>query len=136
MKNNYDSQFIDVKKWVQNPGYIDYICPQVYYGFENEGNNFEKSINEFSEMITQQSVKLYLGLAPYKLGNEDKWAGSGKDEWKDTKDILKRQIEAGRKLENYDGVFFFRYDSLFNPSASVKNQVEEEVNNLKSIFEE
>ncbi|MEG2290394.1 MAG: family 10 glycosylhydrolase [Clostridium sp.] len=134
MKNNFENQYIDVKKMVQNPGYIDYICPQVYYGFENQGNDFTKAINEFNDMVTEPSVKLYLGLSPYKLGSEDTWAGNGKDEWKNTTDILKRQVAASEKLKNYDGVFFFRYDSLFNPGAEVKNQVEQEVNNLKEVF--
>ncbi len=134
MNNNYNSQYIDVKKWVQNPGYIDYICPQVYYGFSNEGSNFQSVIEEFNNLITESKVKLYIGLATYKLGKEDSWAGSGSDEWKNSTDILKRQVEASRKLEKYDGIMFFRYDSLFNPEAQVKSQVDKEKDNLKSIL--
>ena len=33
--NNYNSQYIDVDKWLSNKGYVDYICPQIYFGFNN-----------------------------------------------------------------------------------------------------
>lgn len=134
MSNNYNSQFIDVEKWVQNPGYIDYICPQVYYGFLNDNSNFQKVIEEFNALITEPTVKLYMGLSVYKIGAEDTWAGNGKDEWKSSTDMLKRQVEASRRLEKYDGTLLFRYDSLFNPSSEVKGQIENEKENLRSIF--
>ena len=34
MDNNYNKQFIDVKKWLSEEGYLDYICPQVYFGLK------------------------------------------------------------------------------------------------------
>jgi uncharacterized lipoprotein YddW (UPF0748 family) len=134
MNNNFNSQFIDVKKWIQNPGYIDYICPQVYYGFLNDNSNFQKVIEEFDGLITEPTVKLYLGLSVYKVGNEDTWAGNGKDEWRSSTDMLKRQVEASRNLGKYKGILLFRYDSLFNPSSEVKEQIEKERENLRSIL--
>ena len=134
MDNNYNSQFIDVQKWVQNSGYVDYICPQIYYGFKNSSNNFQDSINKFNEMIKIDSVKLYIGLAAYKIGTEDKWAGTGSNEWIEGNEMLKNQIEASRKLSNYGGVCFFRYDSLFNPSKEKVDQIKKELNDVKKIF--
>ncbi len=134
MDNNYNSQFIDVKKWVQNPGYIDYICPQIYYGFLNDNSNFQQVIEEFDSLVTESTVNLYIGLSVYKVGSEDTWAGSGKDEWRNSTDILKRQVEASRKLKKYKGILLFRYDSLFNPSSNVKSQIQQERGNLKSLF--
>lgn len=134
MNNNYNSQFIDVKEWVQNPGYIDYICPQVYYGFLNDNSNFKKVIEEFNNLITEPTVKLYVGLAAYKIGTEDTWAGNGKSEWKNSKDILKKQVEASRKLEKYDGILLFRYDSIFNPSSEVEGQIKKEMESLRAIL--
>ncbi|WP_346886784.1 glycoside hydrolase family 10 protein [Clostridium sp. UBA4395] len=134
MDNNYNSQFIDVKKWVQNPGYIDYICPQIYYGFLNDNSNFQQVIEEFDSLVTESTVNLYIGLSVYKVGSEDTWAGNGKDEWRNSTDILKRQVQASRKLKKYKGILLFRYDSLFNPSSNVKNQIQQERSNLKSLF--
>ena len=134
MKNNYNSQYIDVQKWVQNKGYVDYICPQVYYGFENENSDFLSTIESFNDLIKDPTVELYIGLAAYKAGLEDKWAGTGSQEWMNNNDILKRQVEAARNLNNYSGVFLYRYDSLFNPSSQVSDEVKNEMENLKKVF--
>ena len=32
---NYNGQFADVRTWVSEPGYVDYICPQNNYGYRN-----------------------------------------------------------------------------------------------------
>lgn len=134
MSNNYNSQYIDVEKWVQNKGYIDYICPQVYYGFENEKSDFISTVESFNNLVTESSVAVYVGLAAYKIGTEDKWAGTGSQEWINNNDILKRQVEATRNLKRCAGVFVYRYDSLFNPSSQVAGQVNSEMENLKKAF--
>lgn len=134
MNNNYNNQYIDVEKWVQNKGYIDYICPQVYYGFENQNGGFQGVIDEFNKLVTEPSVQLYIGIAAYKIGTEDKWAGEGSLEWINSKEILKRQVEASRSLNNCSGVFIYRYESLFEPSPQVKNNIENEISSLKTIF--
>lgn len=36
MSNNYNVQYSDVAKWISTSGYVDYICPQVYFGFQNQ----------------------------------------------------------------------------------------------------
>ena len=43
---NYSEQYIDVEEWLSNPGYVDYICPQVYYGFENDTCPFAATVAE------------------------------------------------------------------------------------------
>lgn len=134
MNNNYNSQYIDVQKWVQNKGYVDYLCPQVYYGFENQSNDFVSAVESFSNLITEPSVDLYIGLAAYKIGTEDKWAGAGAEEWVNNDDMLKTQIEATRNLKNCSGIFIYRYDSLFNPAPQVSGQVNNEIENLKKAF--
>ena len=44
---NYSEQYIDVEEWLSNPGYVDYICPQVYYGFENDTCPFAATVAEW-----------------------------------------------------------------------------------------
>ena len=131
MSNNYNSQYIDVEKWVSNSGYVDYICPQIYYGFKNQGNNFKEALDKFSNIIKQDNIKLYIGLAAYKCGKEDTWAGEGKMEWIEEQGLLGKQIDASREAAKYGGIMFFRYDSLFNPEEGVKNKVQGEVEEIK-----
>ena len=57
-------------------------------------------------------------LAVYKIGNYDQWAGTGSDEWKTDKEILKRQVLCAREAANYGGVVFYNYGSLFEPTEN------------------
>ncbi|MBE6861156.1 MAG: hypothetical protein E7499_07775 [Ruminococcus sp.] len=88
---NYSSQFADVRLWAGTEGYCDYIIPQIYYGFQNESCPFEETLLQWEKLVTCESVSLIVGLAGYKEGKEDKWAGSGINEWIENKDVLSRQ---------------------------------------------
>ena len=130
-KNNYDVQFIDCAKWLANKGYIDYICPQVYFGFENSGHPFAETVDTWNRMIKVSSIDLYIGIAAYKLGQTDDWAGTGKNEWIGTTDILSRMVQTARGASHYGGVAFYSYDSLYLSNTA---QVRSEKTNLKKLF--
>ena len=129
--NNYDVQFIDCAKWLANKGYVDYICPQIYFGFENSGHPFAEMVDTWNRMIKVSGIDLYIGLAAYKLGQTDDWAGAGKNEWIDTSDILARMVKTARSASHYGGVAVYSYESLYrNNSAQIKT----EKANLKKLF--
>lgn len=114
-QGNIDSDcnvlYADVKKWCSEEGYCDYIVPQIYYGFENESLPFENTVNEWLKLNTCDNVKLIIGICTYKIGKEDKWAGSGKNEWKETKGIPAKQAEFVFKNKT-DGIAVYSYESL------------------------
>jgi uncharacterized lipoprotein YddW (UPF0748 family) len=132
--NNYYIQYLDVEKIVSEPGYCDYICPQVYFGFDNEIQPFGETVDAWDDMIKTNSVKLYVGMAAYKVGLIDNWAGTGSEEWLQNDDLMQRMVEHSRKLKHYGGFAVYRYDSLFNPVAGVKKAVQKEAANLKEIL--
>ena len=131
---NYNEQFADVDLWLSQSGYVDYICPQIYFGFNHSDCPFESTLKLWNSKITAQNVKLYVGISCYKVGIEDKWAGEGKNEWISSKNMMKRMVNTSRNCSNYGGFFLYRYDSLFNPAPQVKNHMEAEISNLKSIL--
>ena len=131
---DYSAQYADVKTWCKTAGYIDYIMPQVYYGFENKTCPYEDTVKLWNSMIKASGVKLYVGLAVYKIGVKDQWAGSGAGEWQDSSDIIQRQVSAAREQSRFAGFALYRYDSVFNPASGVKTQVNEEMKNLQSIL--
>ncbi len=135
LENNYNKQFIDVALWLSDSGYVDYICPQIYFGFDNSTSPYAETVAQWNDLIKDPSVELLVGLAPYKVGTEDTWAGDGKNEWKNHSDLLSRMVECAREEKQYEGFVLFRYDSVFNPVAGVKNQVNKEINNLKTVLE-
>ncbi len=132
VSNNYDTLYADVKTWCRSSDYCDYILPQVYFGFENAALPYEDTIALWSSMTSSGNVKLVIGLAGYKIGAADAYAGAnGKNEWINNSDILSRQMKAAKKLSNYGGVAIFRYGSVFEPDSSVAKQVNAELANIK-----
>ncbi|MEM1483352.1 family 10 glycosylhydrolase [Oscillospiraceae bacterium PP1C4] len=130
-KNNYDGQFIDCAKWLSNSGYVDYICPQIYYGYDNSTNPYSATVSKWNSMIKTSGIKLYVGVAAYKLGLTDEWAGEGKNEWLDTNDILANMVVTAREASHYGGVAFYSYESLFAQNTS---QIKSERASLKELF--
>ncbi|MGN0552696.1 MAG: glycoside hydrolase family 10 protein [Oscillospiraceae bacterium] len=130
--NNYNELYADVKTWCKSSAYCDYILPQVYFGFDNAALPYSETIALWSSMTSSGNVKLVIGLAGYKIGAVDNYAGAnGKNEWINNSDMLAKQIASAQKLENYGGVAIFRYGSIFEPDSSVAKQVNAEVANIK-----
>ena len=116
VENVYNVQCADVYLWCREDGYIDYICPQVYFGLEHERFDFVKVCHTYQNMIQTDDVKLVVGMTFGKaFSQEDPWAGSGKDEWKDHQDVLARSLLSTLDLVRCKGVSVFCYQYFFDP---------------------
>lgn len=129
--NNYQKHFADVKKWGRKIGYVDYLMPQIYYGFYNEARAFYDTLKEWGAVATK--VSLMPALAFYKVGTVDNYAKSGKEEWLENDDIIMREVLLSRNLNNYTGFSLFRYDYLFNSTLQSQTTMQE-VKNMKKIL--
>ncbi len=121
---NFNELYADVPLWCSEEGYIDYICPQIYFGFEHETHAFDKVFDEFSGMVSNGNIKFIVGITVEKALNgymniEDKWAGDGAREWIENSDILKRSAEYAATSEGCDGISLFSYRLLFDPVSGV-----------------
>lgn len=134
MDNNYNGQFADVEKWLSSSGYVDYICPQIYYGFDNDSVPYSSTLTLWNQMARGSHVSLYVGLAVYKCGVSDKWAGSGASEWINCTTMLRDMVDEAREQSTYEGFLLYRYDSLFNPESAVKSHIAKERANLQAAF--
>ena len=135
VQNNYSYMYADVEKWCSTYGYIDYIAPQVYFGFNNKVQPYEDVLKQWQDMVSGTNVRLIPGLAVYKIGEQDSsYAGSvGKVEWITDKEIIKRQILCAGKMANYGGTILYSYNYVFNPSSSV-SQIKAEMDAVRSIY--
>lgn len=131
--NNYYYMYADVKKWCTNSGYLDYIMPQIYFGFNNENQPFETVLAKW-DGIASGNVPLIVGIGPYRIGEEDSWAGDGRYEWQTDKKILARQVVSSQEAVAYGGICLYSYNSLFKPSSGVKDKVEDELTALRSAL--
>ena len=138
--NTYTALYADCRKWLAESGYVDYLCPQVYTGFEHGGSPFDKMVDAWMGYPRHSSVDLYIGVALYKIGlKSDPYAGAGKTEWAQNSDIMKRSVEYLR-TKKIKGLFFYSF-SYFEPASkaglSSTNDVsvaEKEIRNLLSIL--
>lgn len=124
IENDYSSLYADVELWSKEKGYVDYICPQIYFGFQNENQPFMKTAKTWAQMA---DCDLYVALPLYKQGAEDEFAGNqGFNEFVNNNNIISRQFTYLTKLDNVSGIYVFSYSSLGD---------NDETNNLYSAMQ-
>ena len=133
IENNYNSHYADIKTWLKSDEYIDFIMPQIYYGFYNSSRDYVNTLKEWESYIINNNIDLYVALAFYKVGQYDKYARDGSNEWLMNDDIIMREILLSRNAKNYKGFSLFRYNNIFNKDTFTNNTVKE-IENLKKII--
>ncbi|MDE5604245.1 MAG: family 10 glycosylhydrolase [Eubacterium sp.] len=130
---NYNNLYADVERWATEEGFVDYICPQIYFGFYNEVQPFTKTAKDWAALTT--SCRLYVGLPLYKSGQEDKFASVDKDyainEFKESNNVISRQISYLSQLENVNGFYIYSYSYLIDEE---NESVAEEAKNIKAVM--
>lgn len=113
----------DVKSWCSKYGYIDYICPQLYYSLENPALKFEEALNQWKNLEYCENVTLYIGIAGYKTGTD-----SDSGTWENSDTILRDEVKLIRK-NNIKGFMFYSFANLESQQAA------KEVSNLIKIID-
>ena len=133
IENNYNKNYADVKTWLKEKDYIDFIMPQIYYGFYNSTRAYTKVIHEWESLIENEDIDYYIALAFYKVGKEDKYAKNGFNEWIENDNIIMKEIILSRNLKNYKGFSLFRYDNIFDSDTYSSTSLKE-IENLKKVL--
>lgn len=103
IEKDFSVYYADVERWGNEDGFCDVLIPQIYFGFKNQSKPFEECALRWRNSVKNKNVRLCAGLALYKRGKEDSFAGEyGKNEWKSDENIIFRQIETLRE-QDYDG---------------------------------
>jgi len=121
LTSNY-SYYVDINKWLNSKDYVDYIAPQVYWGFHHPTAAFDKVTDRWVKAAKSKKVKLYLGIGVYRVGYNVGQNSAEKSEWRSDRNILKKQVQYGLK-KSVDGFAFFDYQD-FNRSGSKKAVVQ------------
>lgn len=132
IENNLNDEYLDIEG-VLKDDYLDFIIPQLYYGFDNSNKPFIKTLDDFID-LNVKNKDLYVGLSLYKSGKVDNFAGKGENEWLANFDILKKQILVSRNKMGYKGFYIFRYEYLFKTYDN--ENLKKEVKNIRSLFKE
>lgn len=107
--------YADVKSWCICKGFVDYICPQLYYSLDNPAVTFEDSLTAWSDLDINKSVKLYVGLAGYKA-NTDADEGT----WLYSNNILADEYKTAVNNEKVSGIMLYSYSALEDENASTE----------------
>lgn len=104
---HYTSSYADSLTWIKN-GWIDYICPQIYWQIGDTAADFETLANWWSHQVSGTDVQLVLGLAVYKIGDSqygEVWANDGCSE-------IGRQLDLAASIKGIDGCALFSCKNL------------------------
>lgn len=134
--NAYNKICADIYTWGSSEGYVDYLCPQIYFGLEHENYDFIKVYNEWKSIVNNDSVQLCIGVSLIKAkSGVDIYAGSGKYEWAAKKDVLKRCLEYISTDKQCSGVFMFSYQHYYDPLTNISDSdTETERRNMEQVF--
>ena len=108
----------DVATWLSTPGYVDYLCPQIYwtdqYGVAAKTPMFSNRLAAW-KALDKAGIPLYVGLAGYRAGQplsyDPGWALSNTN--------LATQVDKARAA-GYTGYALYRYSTLVSPAAATE----------------
>lgn len=120
--------YVDIDRWLSGEGMVDYIMPQLYWGFEAKTSSKQPASHAFGTNLeswiglkNKGKVKLYLGLGLYRAGTNVA-DHNEVSEWLRYNDIMKRQVETARATNQVSGFCFFSYSSFLEETSKAEVQ--------------
>ncbi|GHU36992.1 hypothetical protein FACS1894105_08290 [Clostridia bacterium] len=107
----YNSLYCDVDSWVKG-GYIDYICPQIYWSFNTKVAYYDVLVRWWSALCDGTKVDLYIGHAVYKVPTDFK-----------SEREIPRQVEYARSYMNVAGSVFYGYKNIVANDYNIKTRL-------------
>ena len=118
---NYERLYADVAKWCLDGDCCDLLIPQIYFGYRNELCPFAETVEEWRLLPRAGSVGMAIGLAAYKVGAEDLYAGDGSREWITEAGLLARQTAEILREPELCGAVWYHSDALAALSAQERD---------------
>lgn len=102
--------YVDIDRWIKEKGYVDYLIPQIYWGFTNKIAPFDDIVDKWESLIEESPVKLYIGLQLYRMGSKE-------PNQSDTKELqeaslIQKELSYLKKQSNVEGYCVFSYQYL------------------------
>lgn len=137
INHTYKDLYADVYKWCSNKGYLDYICPQIYFGLEHSTYDFVSVYNTWRSAVKNEDIRITVGMTLGKAKQGyDNYAGDGKYEWSEHKDIMKRCLEYLNEREECSGISIFCYQYMYDPiTGESVDETKLERDNMSPILE-
>jgi len=104
-----DKYYVDFETWLGHDGYIDYLCPQLYWSNDHSIYPYNDILDRFLDVPRNPDVKFYVGVAAYKAGLKTEGTA-----WYKNAYVLRNMIRYARNTENVDGFILYRYEYLIS----------------------
>lgn len=116
----------DVETWLSQDGYVDYVCPQIYWTNQNKlaSARFDNCLNNWLAMKQNTRIKMYVGLALYRTS----LSISGDPGWESRSDNLMTQVQSIRGTGQCSGFILYDISNLLD------EECQPELNNLKTLL--
>ena len=102
--------YVDIDTWITQTGYVDYLMPQIYWGFTNEVAPFDKVTDKWVALMADSSVKLYIGLQLYRMGSNEPGQSDIKELQKAS--LVIKELSYLKKEQKIEGYCLFSYQYL------------------------
>lgn len=113
-----DGYYADIYRWLSEKSFVDYILPQLYFGFENRYCPFDVMVKRWANAVKLPEISLYIGLTAAKAAEKavDVFAGceAGKNEWITHTDVLSRSMACVFAEPRVSGYCFFSYSHIYD----------------------
>ena len=123
--------YVDYRTWMSEKGYIDYICPQLYWSFNSRNIfPFYETLIRWCAAATNENVRVYAGLPAYKMNENNNV--SSLDRITDTEFynqyLIADMVHYIRKNDRASGFIVFDYEDLVKAkNAEMTEKLKEEI---------
>ncbi|MEU3223548.1 family 10 glycosylhydrolase [Streptomyces sp. NPDC006976] len=112
----YDDLYADTRGWIKK-GWIDYICPQLYWNIGYPAADYAVLVPWWSEVVRGTGVDLFIGEALYKCGDPAQPAA-----WQDPAE-LSHHIALAARHDQVRGHAYFSAKSVVTDRIGALDQV-------------
>lgn len=102
-----DKYYVDFETWLGYDGYIDYLCPQLYWSNEHSVYPFNNILDRFLSVPRNPDVKIYVGVGVYKAGIKTEETA-----WYKNANVLRNMIRYSRNTNQVDGFILYSHRYL------------------------
>ncbi len=115
-----DKYYVDYETWLGHDGYIDYLCPQLYWSNDHSIYPFNATLDRFLSVPRNPDVKFYVGVGVYKAGIKTEESA-----WYKNQNVLRNMIRYSRNTNNVDGFILYSHRYLISKknNKAVKNML-------------
>ena len=136
IQTNFQTLYANVEKWGSTDGYVDYLMPQIYFGFDYpepadaaQSFRFDNCANAWSQLIEESICRYYAGLGLYRSGEIVETESGESREWVEQTDVIQRQVEYLRGISDCQGFVLYSYGSM-----EANQHAKEECANLRQLL--